>query len=50
MCFRFVHVTGVFLFLFFNNDLSEPSTLKGTGHGSAQTAAVFQLMYFRDAF
>lgn len=50
MCFGFVHVTFAILFFSFINNLSEHLMLKGTGRGSAQIAAAFQLMYFRDAF
>lgn len=38
------------VFFSFINNLSEHLMLKGTGRGSAQIAAAFQLMYFRDAF
>lgn len=50
MGFGFVHVIFVILFFSFINNLSEHLMLKGTGRGSAQIAAAFQLMYFRDAF
>lgn len=50
MCFGFVHVTFAFFFFYFINNLSEHWMLKGTGRGSAQIAAAFKLMYFRDAF